>query len=83
MKEISATEASRGFAEVLDAVEHRGESFLIRRNGRAVARVEPATGVTGRAVKELLATAPRDSRWAGELRTLRASLPAEVPNWDE
>jgi prevent-host-death family protein len=83
MKEISATEASRGFAEVLDAVEHRGESFLIRRNGRAVARIEPATGATGHTVKELLATAPRDPRWAGELRALRASLPAEVPNWDE
>lgn len=83
MKEISATDASRGFAEVLDAVEHRGESFLIRRNGRAVARIEPATGASGRAVKELLAASPRDPTWAGELRTLRASLPAEVPNWDE
>jgi antitoxin (DNA-binding transcriptional repressor) of toxin-antitoxin stability system len=83
MKEISATEASRGFAEVLDAVEHHGESFLVRRNGRAVARIEPATGATGLSVKELLDTSPRDPSWAGELRTLRASLPAEVPNWDE
>lgn len=83
MKEITATEASRGFAEVLDAVEHRGESFLIRRNGRAIARIEPATGATGQAVKELLVTSHRDPAWAGELETLRASLPAEVPSWDE
>ena len=83
MKEISATEASRGFAELLDAVEHGGESFLIRRKGRAIARIEPATGASGRAVKDLLATAPHDPGWAGELEALRAALPAEVPNWDE
>jgi len=28
MAEITATEASRRFADMLDAVEHRGESFI-------------------------------------------------------
>lgn len=81
MKELSATEAARGFADVLDAVQHHGESFVIRRNGEIVARIEPAQGADGRSVKDLLAATPRDVRWATELRGLRASLPAEVPDW--
>ena len=81
MKEISATDAARGFADVLDAVQHRGESFVIRRNGDIVARIEPAGGVDGSAVKELLESTPRDRRWSQELTELRSSLPAEVPDW--
>lgn len=81
MKEISATDAARGFADLLDAVQHRGESFVIRRSGEIVARIEPAQGATGASVKQLLATAPRDRSWSDDLRALRASLPAEVPDW--
>jgi antitoxin (DNA-binding transcriptional repressor) of toxin-antitoxin stability system len=83
VKEISATEAARGFADLLDAVQHRGESFVLRRNGEIVARIEPAQGATGASVKELLAGVPRDRRWADDLRDLRSSLPAEVPDWRE
>jgi antitoxin (DNA-binding transcriptional repressor) of toxin-antitoxin stability system len=81
VKEISATDAARGFADLLDAVQHRGESFVIRRNGEIVDRIEPAQGATGASVKELLATVPRDRRWSDDLRDLRTSLPAEVPDW--
>lgn len=81
MKEISATDAARGFADLLDAVHHRGESFVIRRNGEIVARIEPAQGVDGASVKDLLSAAPRDRSWADDLRALRASLPAEVSDW--
>ena len=81
MKEVSATDAARGFADLLDAVQHQGESFVIRRNGEIVARIEPAQGANGRSVKGLLAATPRDQRWAEDLRDLRASLPAEVPDW--
>ena len=56
---------------------------MIRRNGEIVARIEPAQGATGASVKELLARVPRDRQWAGELRDLRFSLPAEVPDWRE
>ncbi|MBI4260921.1 MAG: type II toxin-antitoxin system prevent-host-death family antitoxin, partial [Actinobacteria bacterium] len=51
MEEISATDAARRFSELLDGVEHRGESFTIRRRGRVVARVVPATGARGGVVK--------------------------------
>ena len=33
MKDISATEAGRHFSELLDAVEHRHESFVVVRRG--------------------------------------------------
>ena len=42
MSEISATEASKRFADMLDAVEHRGETFTVVRRGRAIATIAPA-----------------------------------------
>jgi antitoxin (DNA-binding transcriptional repressor) of toxin-antitoxin stability system len=42
MRRITATEASRSFSRVLDQAEHGGESFIIERNGRAVAELRPA-----------------------------------------
>ena len=39
MRRISATAASRGFADVLDRVEHRGETFVIERRGHEIAAV--------------------------------------------
>lgn len=66
---------------MLDAVEFGGETFVIRRNGHVVARIEPATGVSGTAVKELLAAAPRDASWARDLAELRVDLPAEGSPW--
>ena len=47
MRTLSATEASRGFSDLLDAVEH-GESVIITRGGRAVAEIRPASQRTGR-----------------------------------
>ncbi len=41
MTEISATDVSKRFAALLDAVERRGESFTVVRCGRAIATVAP------------------------------------------
>jgi prevent-host-death family protein len=41
MSEITATDAARNFADLLDAVEHRGERFTILRRGKAIAILEP------------------------------------------
>ncbi|TMG47473.1 MAG: type II toxin-antitoxin system Phd/YefM family antitoxin [Chloroflexi bacterium] len=56
-KRITATEASRSFSEILDAVEHRSEEFLVERHGRPIAAVTPARGVT-----------PTRATWADVLR---------------
>lgn len=38
---ISATELARNVGDVLGRVRYRGDSFLVERNGEAVARVVP------------------------------------------
>lgn len=83
MEQLTATEAARRFSEVLDAVEHRGTSYLVVRNGRPVARIEPAAGATGKAVKEFLRRHAPDPSWEAELRELRASLVIEERNWTD
>jgi prevent-host-death family protein len=77
MPEISATEASRRFADLLDGVEHRGERYTIVRRGRVVAQLEPAAVVDGARVKALLARHPIDAAWADEVADLRGQLSPE------
>ncbi|MBA2425882.1 MAG: type II toxin-antitoxin system Phd/YefM family antitoxin, partial [Actinobacteria bacterium] len=48
MDELSATEAARRFSDLLDAVEHRGESFVISRKGKAIAVVSPSPRRSGK-----------------------------------
>ena len=81
MKRLSATEVARRFSEVLDAVETEGETFLIVRHGRAIARIDPAVGQQGSAVKALLRSAPNDAKWIEDVRLARASTQLEERRW--
>jgi len=63
MSEISATNAARNFAELLDAVEHKGECITIVRRGRAVAHIEPVANGHGSDVKSVLKRHPVDTQW--------------------
>ena len=81
MRRLSATDAARRFSELLDSVERTGESFLVVRRGRAVARIEPARAANGRRLKEILRANPPDVDWAGELHELRASSIIEDRSW--
>jgi prevent-host-death family protein len=74
MRRLWAEEASRRFAELLDAVERTGTRFLIVRHGHPVAIIGPVHPCTGRAVKELLAAWSGDPTWGNELVELRSSL---------
>lgn len=78
MRQLSATEASRNFADLRDGVENRGESFLVVRHGRAVATILPATGQSGKALKEALRDQRPDDGWVGKLRELRERFVAAV-----
>src|SRR5262249_49558781 len=71
VSEISATEASKRFADLLDAVEHRGETFTVVRRGRVVATISPARRGTGADLRRTRADRPPDDRGAGDLRDLR------------
>ncbi|KGM12103.1 type II toxin-antitoxin system Phd/YefM family antitoxin [Cellulomonas bogoriensis] len=57
MRTLTATHASRGFSDLLDAVEN-GETVRISRAGHVVAELRPVTPTTGRALREALARTP-------------------------
>ncbi len=71
MKEVSATQAARNFAELLDAVEHHGERITIVRRGKVIARLEPVASGHGSGVKALLRRNGPDSKWAESLKEMR------------
>jgi prevent-host-death family protein len=71
MRSMSATEASGGFSDLLEAVEHEGESVRIVRHGRTVALVIPAPPARGADVIALLGRHRTDPAWAEEVRALR------------
>jgi antitoxin (DNA-binding transcriptional repressor) of toxin-antitoxin stability system len=81
MKQLSATDASRRFSEVLDSVERSGESFIVMRHGRAVATIGPTNGGAGKALKEALRANHPDGAWADELRELREGLEPVTDPW--
>jgi antitoxin (DNA-binding transcriptional repressor) of toxin-antitoxin stability system len=83
VREITATDAARGFSALLTAVERDGETFLITRGGRAIARIESAPGTSGAAVKALLRHYPADVEWQGELAAVRGLLATEERAWPD
>ncbi len=83
MKQLSATDASRRFSEVLDDVERGGESYVVVRHGRAVATIGPASGGTGRALKEAVRANRPDPAWAEDLRELRDGIDPVTNPWPD
>ena len=81
MKEVTATDAARGFSALLTAVEKDGETFFVTRGGRVIARIEPAAGTSGAAVKALLAHFRPDREWATDLSEVRELLTTQERQW--
>jgi prevent-host-death family protein len=71
MSEISATDASKRFADMLDAVEHRGETFTVVRRGRAIATIAPAHRTSLADLRAFLSEHPPDLEWEHDLQDLR------------
>lgn len=74
MPEVSATDAARNFADLLDGIEHRGEHYTIVRRGKVVAQLEPVSRGRGVDAKALLRRHRPDARWADDLAGVRALL---------
>lgn len=74
MSEVSATEAARNFADLLDAVEHRGERFMIVRRGKAIASLEPVREGHGAELKALLRRRRPDSGWRDDVARIRSGV---------
>ena len=77
MPDISATDAARNFADLLDGVEHLGEHYTIVRRGKAVAHLEPITHGRGAEVKDLLRRHRPDDTWSDDLARMRRLLEIE------
>lgn len=77
MPEVSATEAARHFADLLDGVEHRGEHYTIIRRGKVVAHLEPVRSGRGLDVKSMLRRYEIDEEWSDELAEIRSLLVME------
>lgn len=74
MPDVTATEAARNFADLLDAIEHRHERFTIIRRGRAIAQLEPVSRGRGSDLKELLRRHTPDADWSADLTAVRELL---------
>lgn len=74
MAEISATEASKRFADLLNAVEHRGETFTVVRRGRPIATVSPARPANLKELRAFVRSHPPDAQWAADLAELKLGV---------
>lgn len=74
MRTMTATEASRRFSDLLDAIE-RGESVMVTRGNRPIAEIRPARRRTGKDLRKALAeTSPPDERFETDISDALALL---------
>jgi antitoxin (DNA-binding transcriptional repressor) of toxin-antitoxin stability system len=77
VRTITATEASRGFSDLLDAIE-RGETVRITRGHHPVAEIGPARWRTGADLRVALAgVPPPDARFAAVVADALALVTTE------
>ena len=78
MRIITATEASRNFSDLLDAIE-RGETVTITRGHHAVAEMRPARRKTGADLRAALEhIPPPDDRFAANIADALAVISNDV-----
>ena len=89
MKEltITVTEAARNFADCVNRAHYQNTSFVLLKNGRPFARIEPDSEkrCTGRHLADALASAEMSMEeardWHDELRNARETLPSPADKW--
>lgn len=81
MRTVTATEASRSFAALLDDVQN-GETVVIMRGGQRVALIGPAPTATGARLRELLAD-PVDDRYRADVDSIRAIAETQDDSWSD
>jgi prevent-host-death family protein len=77
VRTVTATEASRRFSDLLDAIE-RGESVTVTRGNRPIAEIRPARRRTGKDLRAALSeTTPPDERFADDIANALTLLATE------
>jgi prevent-host-death family protein len=81
---VTATQAARNFASILDQVE-RGETIVITRDGVPIGRLAPERRTSAERLKIALRDNPADAGFADDLEAahadLRTSFTEEVTGW--
>jgi prevent-host-death family protein len=80
MRTVTATEASRSFAALLDEAEH-GHTVVVTRGGRRIATIGPATSSNGAEVVALLASNAADEDFAADVLAAGDAVALEGPAW--
>jgi len=91
-KAISVTEAARNFADCINRAHYQGTTFVLHKNGSAVARIVPEEKrkpKTGREIAAALREGLRDvhlgkqeaTAFLHDLKRARKSLPPLVDKW--
>lgn len=80
MRTVTATEASRSFAALLDEAE-RGQTVVVTRGGRRIAAIGPATAGNGAEVLALLASRSPGEDFATDVLAARDAVSLEEPAW--
>jgi antitoxin (DNA-binding transcriptional repressor) of toxin-antitoxin stability system len=91
-KSISVTEAARNFADCINRAHYQGTTFILHKNGSAVARIVPEEKKkpkTGREIAAALREELKDAHlgkqeataFLRDLRRARKSLPPPVDKW--
>lgn len=77
MRTMTATEASRNFSDLLDAIE-RGETITITRGHHVVAEIRPAKRRTGADLRAALENIPPpDDKFSGDIADALALISGE------
>ncbi len=80
MRTVTATEASRSFAALLDEAE-RGQTVVVTRGGRRIASIGPANASNGAEVIALLASNAVDEDFAADVLAARDDVDLGGPGW--
>jgi prevent-host-death family protein len=82
MHTLTATEASRSFASLLDEAE-QGHTVVITRGGRRIATIGPASASNGAEFLSLLTSSAVDKDFSADARAAREAVVLEDPAWPE
>ena len=80
MRTLTATEASRSFAALLDEVE-AGETVVVTRGGRRIAAIGPASTGNGLEFLRLMEDAVPDEDFVSDVLKAREVATLEGPAW--
>jgi len=80
VRTVTATEASRSFAALLDEVE-QGQTLIVTRGGRRIAKIGPTISGNGAEVLALLKVPNVDDGFAADVLAARESVDSETPAW--